>query len=93
MLSGSQHFDVPPRRQLYLPGLSKVRSLMVGSMAKPEGVLMVENDQGEVVQEFMKDTDSINLYKNFERSIGKCVWKEHGKKTLPTEVKRVTVMS
>ncbi len=26
LLSGSQHFDVPPRRQLYLPVLSKVGS-------------------------------------------------------------------
>ena len=32
-------------------------------MAKPEEVLIVENDQGEVVREFMKDTDAINLYK------------------------------
>ncbi|KAI2654323.1 Exportin-1 [Labeo rohita] len=48
LLSGSQHFDVPPRRQLYLPVLSKVRLLMVSRMAKPEEVLVVENDQGEV---------------------------------------------
>uniref|UniRef100_A0A2K5SFU2 Exportin-1 n=1 Tax=Cebus imitator TaxID=2715852 RepID=A0A2K5SFU2_CEBIM len=61
LLSGSQHFDVPPRRQLYLPMLFKVRLLMVSRMAKPEEVLVVENDQGEVVREFMKDTDSINL--------------------------------
>jgi len=29
LLSGSQHFDVPPRRQLYLPVLSKVSSLTI----------------------------------------------------------------
>ncbi|KAG7260759.1 LOW QUALITY PROTEIN: hypothetical protein CRUP_000198 [Coryphaenoides rupestris] len=40
--------DVPPRRHLYLPVLSKVRLLMVSRMAKPEEVLVVENDQGEV---------------------------------------------
>lgn len=28
LLSGSQHFDVPPRRQLYLPVLSKVSALL-----------------------------------------------------------------
>lgn len=28
LLSASQHFDVPPRRQLYLPVLSKVRVLL-----------------------------------------------------------------
>ncbi|NXK81342.1 XPO1 protein, partial [Amazona guildingii] len=69
LLSGSQHFDVPPRRQLYLPVLSKVRLLMVSRMAKPEEVLVVENDQGEVVREFMKDTDSINLYKNMRETL------------------------
>ena len=26
LLSGNQHFDVPPRRQLYLPVLSKVHT-------------------------------------------------------------------
>uniref|UniRef100_A0AAQ5ZTX8 Exportin-1 n=1 Tax=Amphiprion ocellaris TaxID=80972 RepID=A0AAQ5ZTX8_AMPOC len=69
LLSGNQHFDVPPRRQLYLPVLSKVRLLMVSRMAKPEEVLVVENDQGEVVREFMKDTDSINLYKNMRETL------------------------
>uniref|UniRef100_A0AAY4AEA0 Exportin-1 n=1 Tax=Denticeps clupeoides TaxID=299321 RepID=A0AAY4AEA0_9TELE len=69
LLSGTQHFDVPPRRHLYLPVLSKVRLLMVSRMAKPEEVLVVENDQGEVVREFMKDTDSINLYKNMRETL------------------------
>lgn len=32
---------------------------------------MVENDQGEVVREFMKDTDAINLYKNMRETLGK----------------------
>ena len=31
---------------------------------------MVENDQGEVVREFMKDTDAINLYKNMRETLG-----------------------
>ena len=34
---------------------------MISKMAKPEEVLVVENDQGEVVREFMRDTDSINM--------------------------------
>ena len=49
----------------------QVRLLMVSRMAKPEEVLVVENDQGEVVREFMKDTDSINLYKNMRETLGK----------------------
>ena len=44
---------------------------MISRMAKPEEVLVVENDQGEVVREFMKDTDSINLYKNMRETLGK----------------------
>lgn len=51
--------------------LRQVRLLMVSRMAKPEEVLVVENDQGEVVREFMKDTDSINLYKNMRETLGK----------------------
>jgi len=43
---------------------------MISRMAKPEEVLVVENDQGEVVREFMKDTDSINLYKNMRETLG-----------------------
>ena len=35
--------------------------MMISRMAKPEQVLVVENEQGEVVREFMKDTDAINM--------------------------------
>lgn len=42
---------------------------MISRMAKPEEVLVVENDQGEVVREFMKDTDSITLYKNMRETL------------------------
>ncbi len=42
---------------------------MISKMAKPEEVLVVENDQGEVVREFMKDTDSINIYKNMRETL------------------------
>jgi len=44
---------------------------MISRMAKPEEVLVVENDQGEVVREFMKDTDSISLYKNMRETLGR----------------------
>ncbi|XP_013774105.1 exportin-1-like [Limulus polyphemus] len=60
---------VPPRRQLYQPVLTKLRYIMIGRMAKPEEVLVVENEQGEVVREFMKDTDSIQLYKNMRETL------------------------
>ncbi|XP_062503656.1 exportin-1-like isoform X2 [Corticium candelabrum] len=69
--SGVQPYsaNIPPRRQLYLAVLSKVRVVMISRMAKPEEVLVVENDQGEVVREFMKDTDAISMYKNMRETL------------------------
>lgn len=63
------HGEMPIRRQLYNPVLSRIRRVMISRMAKPEEVLVVENEQGEVVREFMKDTDSINLYKNMRETL------------------------
>lgn len=63
--------DPPTRRNTYQLILSKVRRIMISKMAKPEEVLVIENDQGEVVREFMKDTDSINMYKNMRETLGK----------------------
>lgn len=51
------------RRELYAPLLSKLRVIMIEHMAKPEEVLVVENDVGEIVREAQKDTDTIALYK------------------------------
>lgn len=42
---------------------------MISRMAKPEEVLIVENENGEVVREFMKDTDSILLYKSMKDTL------------------------
>ncbi|KAL0831272.1 hypothetical protein ABMA28_002117 [Loxostege sticticalis] len=56
-------------RALYADVLSSVRYIMISRMAKPEEVLVVENENGEVVREFMKDTDSINLYKNMRETL------------------------
>ncbi|CAH0555182.1 unnamed protein product [Brassicogethes aeneus] len=68
--SGAQPlFFTGSRRALYQEVLNKVRYIMISRMAKPEEVLVVENDNGEVVREFMKDTDSINLYKNMRETL------------------------
>lgn len=61
--------NVGTRRLFYCPVLTKVRYIMISRMAKPEEVLVVENENGEVVREFMKDTDSINLYKNMRETL------------------------
>lgn len=63
------NMTIPDRRSFYSPVLTKVRYIMISRMAKPEEVLVVENENGEVVREFMKDTDSINLYKNMRETL------------------------
>ncbi|XP_014239035.1 exportin-1 isoform X1 [Trichogramma pretiosum] len=60
---------MPTRRMFYAGVLTRVRYIMISRMAKPEEVLVVENENGEVVREFMKDTDSINLYKNMRETL------------------------
>lgn len=42
-------------------------------MVKPEEVLVVENEQGEAVREFMKDTYAITMYKTMRETLGECI--------------------
>jgi len=58
-----------PRRQLYSPVLSKLRSLLVSRMAKPEEVLIVEDENGEIVRETMRDSDAITMYKTMRETL------------------------
>ena len=58
-----------PRRQLYSPVLSKLRNLLVSRMAKPEEVLIVEDENGEIVRETMRDSDAITLYKTMRETL------------------------
>ncbi|XP_074560822.1 protein EXPORTIN 1A-like [Curcuma longa] len=51
------------RRQLYSVPLSKLRTLMICRMAKPEEVLIVEDENGNIVRETMKDIDVLVQYK------------------------------
>ncbi|XP_008792647.1 protein EXPORTIN 1A-like [Phoenix dactylifera] len=57
---GSQFLQ---RRQLYSGTLSKLRMLMICRMAKPEEVLIVEDENGNIVRETMKDNDVLVQYK------------------------------
>jgi len=66
---GSASAGVTGRRLFYQQVLSRLRYIIISRMAKPEEVLVVENENGEVVREFMKDTDSINLYKNMRETL------------------------
>ncbi|KAJ0765014.1 putative importin-beta domain, armadillo-like helical, exportin-1/Importin-beta [Helianthus annuus] len=51
------------RRQLYSAPMSKLRLLMISRMAKPEEVLIVEDENGNIVRETLKDNDVLVQYK------------------------------
>nr|XP_029117536.1 protein EXPORTIN 1A isoform X2 [Elaeis guineensis] len=55
------------RRQLYSGTLSKLRMLMICRMAKPEEVLIVEDENGNIVRETMKDNDVLVQYKMLKK--------------------------
>ncbi|KAI0035982.1 putative CRM1-nuclear export factor, exportin [Vararia minispora EC-137] len=52
------------RKNVYSDVLSNLRLVVVEKMVKPEEVLIVENEEGEIVREFMKESDTIVLYKS-----------------------------
>ena len=55
--------NYPLRKHKYSQVLSSLRQVMVEKMVRPEEVLIVENDEGEIVREFVKESDTIQLYK------------------------------
>ncbi|KAG1048691.1 hypothetical protein G6F43_008940 [Rhizopus delemar] len=55
------------RLSAYTPVLSQLRVVMIERMVKPEEVLIVENDEGEIVREFVKESDTIVLYKSMKQ--------------------------
>ncbi|KAF4615334.1 hypothetical protein D9613_003249 [Agrocybe pediades] len=55
---------MPLRKNIYSDVLSNLRLVVIERMVKPEEVLIVENDEGEIVREFMKESDTIVLYKS-----------------------------
>lgn len=54
----------PLREHIYTLVLSKLRLVIIENMVRPEEVLIVENDEGEIVREFVKESDTIQLYKS-----------------------------
>lgn len=57
------------RRSIYLDILSELRLVMIAKMVKPEEVLIVEDENGEIVREFVKETDTITLYKSMRECL------------------------
>ncbi|TID15708.1 hypothetical protein E6O75_ATG08036 [Venturia nashicola] len=52
------------RKNKYTQVLTNLRMCMIEKMVRPEEVLVVENDEGEIVREFVKESDTIQLYKS-----------------------------
>ncbi|KAJ3346151.1 Karyopherin transporter [Kappamyces sp. JEL0680] len=52
------------RATIYAEILSQLRTVMIEAMVRPEEVLIVENDEGEIVRETLKESDTIILYKS-----------------------------
>lgn len=55
---------VAMRKTMYAEILSSLRLVMIERMVKPEEVLIVENDEGEIVREVMKESDAMVMYKS-----------------------------
>ena len=55
--------QIMQRRQIYVSIMSKLRLLMICRMAKPEEVLIVEDENGNIVRETLKDNDVLVQYK------------------------------
>ncbi|CEP63140.1 exportin CRM1 LALA0_S07e03290g [Lachancea lanzarotensis] len=58
----------PLKKHIYDGICSQLRWVVIESMVRPEEVLVVENDEGEIVREFVKESDTIQLYKS-EREV------------------------
>ncbi|CAN6641946.1 exportin-1 [Trichomonascus vanleenenianus] len=58
---------LPLRKHYYASILSSLRQVMIEKMVRPEEVLIVENDEGEIVREFVKESDTITLYKSMRQ--------------------------
>lgn len=54
------------RRGMYSKIMSSLRVVMINRMVKPEEVLITEDDNGEIVRELIKESDTIQLYKNMK---------------------------
>jgi exportin-1 len=60
---------VTASRMLYANVLSDVRAVMISRMAKPEEILITEDDNGNIIRQRMEDTDSLILYKSMKETL------------------------
>jgi exportin-1 len=67
--NANAEMTVAQLRFLYAPVLNGVRHVMIANMAKPEEVLIVEDENGDIVRETTKDTDVIAQYKTMRDTL------------------------
>ena len=60
---------VSPKTQMYQQVLSRLRLVMISKMAKPEEIIIVEDDCGNIVREKMQDTDAIAVYRTMREAL------------------------
>eukprot|EP01128_Nolandella_sp_AFSM9_P008513 TRINITY_DN5220_c0_g1_i1.p1 TRINITY_DN5220_c0_g1~~TRINITY_DN5220_c0_g1_i1.p1 ORF type:complete len:1077 (+),score=219.69 TRINITY_DN5220_c0_g1_i1:18-3248(+) len=59
-----------PRRQLYGPLLSRVRTILISRMAKPEEVLVVEDEDGEhAIRQRLPDGEAVERYQLMQSTL------------------------
>jgi len=54
------------RRLMYTDVLSKLRHVIIGRMAKPEEVIVVEDENGNIVRDVRKDGEQVTRYKQMK---------------------------
>lgn len=59
----------PERRDIYPDVLSPVRSILISRMPRPEEVLIVEDDVGNLIKQRMTDTEMITLYNTMKETL------------------------
>ena len=60
------------RRQFYAEVLKEVRVILISNMAKPEEFLIVEDENGNLEREKMKNTEQLDLYKCMKETLVYC---------------------
>eukprot|EP00808_Paulinella_micropora_P003144 g18294.t1 len=58
-----------PRVRFYAEILTNLRKVLISKMAKPEEVLIVEDEHGNIVREELADSDAKILYKNMRECL------------------------
>lgn len=58
-----------PSHSIYDNVLSQLRLVMISKMAKPEEVIITTDENGSVIKEYLKDVDSIQLYKSMRETL------------------------